>query len=224
MTGLIHRNAENLTDYIGTVSGNGVHISGLINNGEFSYNQSAETGGGIIGDFFGGIMNGADRASSFVGSKVFSMFSGFRVSNQFRLVGNTINVYVASNATPFNINLIVFEKQFGNGDYKDIMHQLAMLTQPDGDGDLFDVMLPAYYDLEKALDAFAEGSDPLKSQLLSLSVGEWLFVEGCLVSMDVQHNWSHQVDENGQPLWLEVSIQLRTYKAMGVNEVEKWKK
>jgi len=217
--GLYIDDMEQYKDYIVLITNAkaGIRLQGLINDEELSISSGASWGSSTIAGAGEGFIKGAATkfATKFAGEAV-----GSAVNNELKTVLSTFKGYEGDNGVNFPaISMNLFPNRFGNGSYSDIELMLAKLTQPDTDS--FTDRLKSYlYDSSDTLK-IAVGTDPFKNQLVHVSVGEWLMATG-LTCDSVNRSYSKYVDDEGKPIYLQVSFNFSPYKSLNAEELSSW--
>lgn len=212
-------NLEDYKDYVVVLTNSKLKesVSGLIDDDQFSYANSAQfNNSSLVGMTEGFLRGGISQAASKVAGEIGKSVS----SSLVRTVAGTYKAYEISSDTNPSVNFHIYPT---NGNYQAALGMLYRLTQPDTENS---AKLASYlYDWDYLKDINSDPSklqiDPFDGKLVHLQIGEWFYADGLFVS-GVGLNFSKFVDESGVPIYLQVTVGLTSHKVMNATELLRW--
>lgn len=152
------------------------------------------------------INQGAAAINSFFGTSI-SQF-------QFKDIRQTISMWSASGKPSFTVSLLFIQtREFEPTHGSSVLEPIKKLNAgvyPIVEGTLR-ISAPLGYTVK--------GDDV--SNVSTLSIGRWFFARN-LIMTGVTPTFSQEVVKNGAPLYAQVQVTFEPYRAVDINEVNKW--
>jgi len=131
-------------------------------------------------------------------------------------VRDSVKAYGVPNEISFSLSMDIIPGKDGNpSSYKEILHQIAKLTQAyfNKDG-----MYETYLYNELSLKDRLKDYNAFDGQLISIQIGDWFSGSGFLITSS-NVNYSTITDDEGKPLFLEWSITFEPYRQLTAEEL-----
>jgi hypothetical protein len=183
----------------------GIQKEALSFSGSMTPGESALAGGAS------GILNGMISAIPGVGEMA-------KDAADLQTMGTTVKTYsTGSGYDELNINMIYIPNYLGNGSFKDAQSFITKMTLPKTPTgpDLITPYEGYYYSKTGFFENFASGS--YDGQFLNVNIGKQ-YSGGGFYCMSSSTSYSYEVDENGSPLYMNISLTLNHYRGLFADE------
>lgn len=191
-----------------TGNANSKELKGLLVAPELSFSPSADVGteDTLIG-----------KASEIIASHVSDL-----TRSMVKTKWGTIEGYNGAEFLPeFDISFIMFPE--AGQSYHDIILNLTSYVLPIT---TLGIMRPPTYDVTTFANiitnvANGEGPYPFDGQLIHVVIGNWFHASG-LHCTSVNHEFSKYMDEDGHPMYVNVTMSFKSYRALDAEEYAQW--
>jgi hypothetical protein len=196
-----------------------INITGFLSDGsKLSFNTGAnfsQSGfAGMVEGFKKGAAKNAVSKIPIIGDFLSSM-----VDKEYTTLAQTYKGYDTSTISGFSFSFIVIPGYNNVNSYSEIIRDLNKLVLPKVDENT-GKLLSYLYDISDTT-GLSNSNDVFENALIHVSIGNWFSAAG-LFCTSISHNFSNQMDENGIPLYLEVSMEFEPHRLLKPDEVASW--
>lgn len=204
----------------------GIKLAGLLSDAQLVQSLSAGYGNSILENIgtastalssFGQGMPGKKGAFARVAGAGLSAAHSYATS-QHTLIG-TVQTYEGSGEINIPVNMTIFFNWAGNPSLKEVDNWINLLTQPKVYiGGLLGSNLYEPTDLAKLA---LLNTNLFKGKLINIRLGNWMLATDVYVT-SVSKNFLTNTDEDGKPIALQLSFQIKPYRQLSAEELTAW--
>jgi hypothetical protein len=218
----LKRNPDSLV----TITHEKIRLAGILTDSQLVQSLSATYGNEILGNFGVAGSSLSARGEGMSGKKgAFTRVMGAGMSaagsyatSKHTLIG-TVNTYEGSGEINIPINCTLFYDWAGNADFKGVENSLNLMTQPKiYPGGLMGSNL---YEPDDLLALATLNYDLFKGKLLQVRIGEW-FLATDVFATSLNKNYITNANEDGKPVAIQVSFQIKPYRQLSAEELTDW--
>jgi len=200
---------EGMEDYIVVVNSPAGTISGYMTEGsKVTLTTSSDWS---PGSFTGAVDKGIQGVKNYVTKLVTG--EGLKTTS----IGQTIKTYSSSAVGGFSVSFMCIPGKLSCGSYTDEINKLSKLTLPKSNKGTMESNL---YTTSLTKQIF-KGNDVFKGGLIHVSIGSYFHASG-LYCTSTSYEMSEIIDDEGKPLYMNVSLSFSPYRVLTADELSSW--